>query len=64
MSDPDIFFSLHGTVSLTGVQLTTISITEATITDAISEISIISAPGPDGLQASLCKNCAEELINH
>jgi len=62
VSDPDIFFSLDGTVSLTGVQLTTISITEATITDAIREISISSAPGPDGLQASLFKNCAQELV--
>ena len=34
---------------------------EQMIIDAISEISVSSAPGPDGIQASFWKKCAIEL---
>ena len=37
--------------------MNTITINEATITEAISEISGTSACGPDGMQASFFKNC-------
>ena len=42
--------------------MNTITINEATITEAISEISGTSACGPDGMQASFFKNCAKEIV--
>ena len=42
--------------------MNTITINEATITEAISEISGTSACGPDGMQASFFKNCSKEIV--
>ena len=42
--------------------MNTIIINEATIIEAISEISATSACGPDGMQASFFKNCAKKIV--
>ena len=42
--------------------MNTIIINEATIIEAISEISATSACGPDGMQASFFKNCSKEIV--
>ena len=42
--------------------MNTIIINEATIIEAISEISATSACGHDGMQASFFKNCSKEIV--
>ena len=56
--DPIAFFNTNSSQ----LQLDTIIINEATITEVISEISGTSACGPDGMQASFFKNFAKKII--
>lgn len=60
VTNPIDFFSETNDNELESL-MTDITINEQIIIDAITEISISSAPGPDGIQASLWKNCSKEL---
>ncbi len=61
VTNPSTFFAVTNDSPPKAI-ITSILINECTIMEAIAEISISSAPGPDGIQASLWKNCAKELL--
>ena len=47
-----------------GNSLSEITILDKDIKEAIDEIAIASAPGPDGITARICKEYADQLIPH
>ena len=59
VQDPVAFFN---DIDSYQPHMNTIIINEATIIEAISEISATSACGPDGMQASFFKNCSKEIV--
>ena len=59
VSDPISFFEIdHYALHQ---PLTSVDLDESDVVEAISCLSSNSAPGPDGLQATLLKSCANEL---
>ena len=44
--------------------LSEITVSDKDIKEAIDEITIASAPGTDGITASICKEYADQLIPH
>ena len=57
VTDPVSFFAIsNACYKKSEVLLTSINFSEQMIIDAISEIYASSAPGPDGIQASIWKN--------
>ena len=58
--DPISFFKVSPD-NLHPPRLTNINFEEEAVFEALSHLSGNSAPGPDGMQASIFKNCAAEL---
>ena len=61
IADIEDFFKVNSSRTGTDSLLTDVEFTEADIELACSELSIKSAPGPDGIPASLLKICSKEV---
>ncbi len=61
VTDPAVFFSCTNMPHQSHAKISTIVINEDNIIEAINELCTTSAPGPDGMNAAIFKQCAHEI---